>query len=73
MWTSKGEYYLGEESSHDLVNVCEKRVLKGWANVYRDCSSVSLWPTKREADAMARSIGNRIACVEINQEYEVES
>lgn len=46
-----------------------KKVLTGWVNVYRDVSA-AIFSSRKEADAWAHT--NRIACVEVKGEYEVE-
>lgn len=48
-----------------------KRVLHRWVNVYPMDKPDVAHPTKEDADRRA-DLSTRIACVEINQEYEVE-
>ena len=48
-----------------------KRVLHRWVNVYPTDSPDVMHPTKEDADRRADP-STRIACVEINQPYEVE-
>lgn len=49
-----------------------KRVLDGWVNVYRDYVGTQFNLTQYDADQGASHDRNRIACVHVVQEYEVE-
>lgn len=69
-WSLEGSFMDTVRTHHyDVVNVPEKRRLKGFVNVYTTFHS-SIFPTRDAADDNAVTC-RRIACVEIDQEYEV--
>lgn len=72
--------WLGDigETVWDLINIPEKRTLRGWVNVLQDPKHVGMvegawFDTRGEADSAAEGddIGlHRIACIEITREFE---
>lgn len=66
MWVSRVWTSTGSASSvgkHDWDLIEAKPRIKGWLNVYRNCS-VYLYSTREAADMGASP--NRIACIEID-------
>lgn len=47
-----------------------KKTFRGWMNVYKSPETAFVYPTKEIANKSANP--DRIACIEINQEYEIE-
>lgn len=70
-WRANGDYrmqYRGDyPGPYDLINVPEKRRLRGWVNVY--CGNDTFGYATREEAERRRSAGCT-ACVEIDLEYE---
>lgn len=74
-WTANGQFDAGvDEHRLDLVNVPEKRTVKGWLNVYDDHHGMDLsmvHPSKAQADLHSSSFRKRIACIEREITYTV--
>lgn len=74
-WTPDGRYNAGEKTtSLDLINVPEKRTVKGWLNAYDDHHGMDLsmvHPSKAQADLHSSSFRKRIACIEREITYTV--
>jgi hypothetical protein len=47
-----------------------KKTLHGWVSIYKDVAHKTIWESKEIADAYADE--SRLACIEVNIEYEVE-
>ncbi len=69
-------YASVDQDKLDLINIPEKRTLRGWVNVYvqRNCGTLSeyfrLHETKEAADTWDKGVvGPRIACIEIVREF----
>lgn len=58
-----------EEAERMLENVPERRTLDCWLNIYDDGFGAYAARTREQANGV--SVGKRIACVHITQEYEV--
>ena len=68
-WADNGRHQYLNEGALDLVNVPEKRTLRGYVNIYPDPYTPMFHFSRIEADKAATS--DRIACVVISHEYEL--